>query len=594
MTAPVPAPASVPSPAPAPVPAPGAPAVPTFGAPAPGAAPLQAPAPASASAPASGAPKAAVTLIRLRWVLTFASLKHSPQRIIAAIVSLIVAICLIVGAAVTALRFGDDVMPAATHAGDLLNTIVVLGGAVAMLGVLLLQLMYVGQASAMDPQKFKLFGIDDGRLTRGLFAAGMCGLPAICGMLTLLAFAPIYRGTSALMVVVAVLSAPVTVAVLLAMSKAMISLFSVLADSRRTRSWLYILSMPLCFFAFQLPNILMSSGVKEVTYAKYAVVAAWTPFGAAFQLPFDAGQGRWGLIAARLAIIAVTCWICYRACLWCLHRERTVGGRSTTAQVQRGIGMFARVPDSVPGAISARLATYLRRDPRQLVMYAAPVLVLVAMLLQPEDTRYAVWFAVATGGLVLAALEGNGVSYDGLGFTLEVLSGVRGIDDRRGRVRVHVAIILVYLTLLSIVCVAATGAWTPKTGLDMSVMFWALSVGLGLCAVGVAEVISPVFMYPIAPADRPFSTPQGRAASQALIPLIHMFGSMIVLLPTGLVAMALAMAGVSDAGLPWCVALAALLNGVGVLALGTWLGGIVLDERQLTVLDHLRDFASLQ
>lgn len=84
----------------------------------------------------------------------------------------------------------------------------------------------------------------------------------------------------------------------------------------------------------------------------------------------------------------------------------------------------------------------------------------------------------------------------------------------------------------------------------MSVMFWALSVGLGLCAVGVAEVISPVFMYPIAPADRPFSTPQGRAASQALIPLIHMFGSMIVLLPTGLVAMVLAMAGVSDAGLP--------------------------------------------
>lgn len=128
----------------------------------------------------------------------------------------------------------------------------------------------------------------------------------------------------------------------------------------------------------------------------------------------------------------------------------------------------------------------------------------------------------------------------------------------------------------------------------MSVMFWALSVGLGLCAVGVAEVISPVFMYPIAPADRSFSTPQGRAASQALIPLIHMFGSMIVLLPTGLVAMVLAMAGVSDAGLPWCVALAALLNGVGVLALWTWLGGIVLDERQLTVLDHLRDFASLQ
>lgn len=594
MTAPVPAPASVPSPAPAPVPAPGAPAVPTFGAPAPGAAPLQAPAPASASAPASGAPKAAVTLIRLRWVLTFASLKHSPQRIIAAIVSLIVAICLIVGAAVTALRFGDDVMPAATHAGDLLNTIVVLGGAVAMLGVLLLQLMYVGQASAMDPQKFKLFGIDDGRLTRGLFAAGMCGLPAICGMLTLLAFAPIYRGTSALMVVVAVLSAPVTVAVLLAMSKAMISLFSVLADSRRTRSWLYILSMPLCFFAFQLPNILMSSGVKEVTYAKYAAVAAWTPFGAAFQLPFDAGRGRWGLLVARLAMIAVTCLLCYRACLWCLRRERRVGGRGGAAQMRRGIGIFARVPDSVSGAISARLATYLRRDPRQLVMYAAPVLVLVAMLLQPEGVRNVVWCAPLMGGLMLAAIEGNGVAYDGLGFTLEVLSGVRGIDDRRGRVRVHVVIMLAYLTLLSAVCMVMTGTWRHEASLGMSVMVWALSVGLGLCAIGVAEVISPVFMYPIAPADRPFSTPQGHAASQALIPLMHVFVSMMALLPTVLIAIAIVVTGVEGFGLLLGVVLAALLNGVGVLVLGMWLGGIVLGERQLTVLVHLRDFASLQ
>jgi ABC-2 type transport system permease protein len=30
------------------------------------------------------------------------------------------------------------------------------------------------------------------------------------------------------------------------------------------------------------------------------------------------------------------------------------------------------------------------------------------------------------------------------------------------------------------------------------------------------------------------------------------------------------------------------------LVLGTWLGGIALDERQLKVLEHLRDFASLQ
>ena len=36
--------------------------------------------------------------------------------------------------------------------------------------------------------------------------------------------------------------------------------------------------------------------------------------------------------------------------------------------------------------------------------------------------------------------EGNGLAYDGRGFTLEVLAGVRGWDDRRSRMRVFASI----------------------------------------------------------------------------------------------------------------------------------------------------------
>ena len=66
------------------------------------------------------------------------------------------------------------------------------------------------------------------------------------------------------------------------------------------------------------------------------------------------------------------------------------------------------------------------------------------------------------------------------------------------------------------------------------------------------------------------------------------------MLPTSVVMAALGSAGVNDLQLLWAIAATALLNGVGVLVLGTWLGGIVLDERQLKVLATLRDFASLQ
>ena len=93
--------------------------------------------PGTPSVTPSATPKVAATLIRLRWALTFASLRHSPQRIIAAVVSLVFAVCLVAAAAIVSLRFGGDAMPASTRAGDLLNTSVVLGGAVAMLGVLL-------------------------------------------------------------------------------------------------------------------------------------------------------------------------------------------------------------------------------------------------------------------------------------------------------------------------------------------------------------------------------------------------------------------------------------------------------------------------
>lgn len=559
------------------------------------------PRPQPARPSASGASRSArpagtaLLLIRLRWSLTIAALRHSPQRIVAMVIAVLGAISLVVCAAGGGIALGSRPdMHAGTPAWDTLHTGVVLGGTGAVLGVLLIQLMYVGQASSMDPRKFELFGIPDRALTRGLFAAGLCGIPAISGTLALLAFASAYRRTGGMVVAVALLAAPVAVTVMMAISKAMIALFSMLADSRRARGRIYIISMPVFVLACQLPGVLVGSGADEAVYARYAAVAGWTPFGAVFALPFDVARGAWGAFAARLAIAAVTVALCYWVSLWCLRRQRERGGEGAQVRSCEGIGAFASVPDTASGAISARLATYLRKDPRQLVMYASPVLIMLVMLFEPGDSRDMVWVSVAIGGLMLVALEGDGIAYDGLGFTLEAISGVRGIDDRRGRVRVHVLIVTAYLTVLAVVCALVAGSWESIDGWAESLVFWGIGIGLSFSALGVAEVISPVLMYPIAPPDRPFSTPQGRAATQLLFPLAQMLGSAVLMLPTSLVMAVLGAAGVNDLQMMWAVAGAAVLNGIGVLVLGTWLGGIVLDERQLKVLATLRDFASLQ
>lgn len=537
----------------------------------------------------------ALLLIRLRWTLTIAALRHSPQRIVAMIIAVIGALGLIAAAISGGIALGARPdMTVGAPAWNTLHTGAVLGGAGAILAVLLIQLMYVGQASAMDPRKFELFGIPDRELTRGLFAAGLCGIPAISGTLALLAFASAYRRAGGVVVVVALLAAPIAIVVMLALSKAMIALFSALADSRRARGRIYIISMPVFILACQLPSLLVGSGTSEEAYAKYATIVGWTPFGTIFALPFDAADGAWGLLAARLIIAAITVALCYRVSLWCLNWQRVRGGAGEQVHVRQGIGIFESVPDTKSGAIAARLATYLRKDPRQLVMYAAPVLIMLVMLLEPDGSRDMVWVSVAIGGLMLVALEGDGVAYDGLGFTLEVISGVHGIEDRKGRVGVHVLIVTAYLTVLSVACALISGSWESLNGWSESLAFWGIGLGLGFNALGVAEVISPVLMYPIAPPDRPFSTPQGRAATQMLFPLVQMIGSVLLMLPTAVVMAALGSAGVNDLQLLWVIAATALLNGVGVLALGTWLGGIVLDERQLKVLATLHDFASLQ
>lgn len=41
----------------------------------------------------------------------------------------------------------------------------------------------------------------------------------------------------------------------------------------------------------------------------------------------------------------------------------------------------------------------------------------------------------------MSVVESNGLAYDGRGFTMEVIAGVRGRTDRIGRVRVYVGMV---------------------------------------------------------------------------------------------------------------------------------------------------------
>ena len=123
----------------------------------------------------------------------------------------------------------------------------------------------------------------------------------------------------------------------------------------------------------------------------------------------------------------------------------------------------------------------------------------------------------------MSVVESNGLAYDGRGFTMEVIAGVRGRTDRIGRVRVYVGIMVVYMVLLylaGIVLVGAlTGRWAQPDDLVTGLIFLAVGMGVALSGLGVAEVTSCVLMYPVASMDKPFSAPQGRAMAQGFFPV---------------------------------------------------------------------------
>ena len=551
---------------------------------------------------------AAVTLVRLRWALTWATLRKSAWQTVAYVLAAILAIGAIAGTIAATWAVGS--LPPFVQADDGSAPIIILGqsgivrittvlaGAFATLVIGLFQLTILGEGSTMSPRKFALYGIPDRQLQFGLLLSGLSGLPAITGTIMLVVWSFTYRSMGVITVVASIIAAPLAILTMMSLSKLLIALSTTLITSKRGKSLFYIIVVLLFVFVWQIPNLLMNSGAASQidldTANRAADIMAWTPFGAAFQLPYDVFAGNWLASIARLVILAVTWVACFSICTWCLRHERLTLGAGHEATVSvKGIGVFSHMPDSPSGAISARLFTYLVRDPRQAMLFVMPVFCLIILALQMRTAPGIIWLVPLMSGWLMPIAESNGLSYDGRGFMMQVIAGVSGTTDRLGRVRIYVGIIVAYLLVLFVAIAFISGDWRSGEGLLIGATFTAVGLGVGLCGLGLAEVTSCAFMYPVASLDKPFSAPQGRMVAQGFFPLIYMFGSLLLMFPTGIVAIIL-MVMSELAYSYWLIIPIVIVNGAGVLAAGTWLGGKLMDARMLSIVRTLDSFASLQ
>ncbi|WEV65278.1 ABC transporter permease [Bifidobacterium sp. ESL0764] len=554
------------------------------------------------------------TMVRLKWALTWATMRKSAWQTISFVLTALIALALVVGVGIFAWRFGPDPhVPGDMAPVDAMRFAMVLLGTLLTLMVVMLQAMMIGGGTAMGVRRFALFGIEDKTLQTGLIASSMAGIPAIVGMVALAEWAMAYRRLGAGMVVAALVSAPLAILTICMLGRMVTSLLDALVRTKHGQTVLYIVMFLIFLAIVEIPAMLgggaaggslSENGSVEITAGTEAqiseamrslsdvtAVLSFTPLAAAFALPFDVASGAWGALLCRLVVLAATWVLCFAVGLWCLKHERLMSGSEDSHSATiKGIGAFGWMPDSPSGAVSARLVTYLRHDPRQFMFLLMPLLFAVIMLVTAHGHALAAFPALILAGLFMNFVESNGLAYDGQGFAMQVLAGLKGCDDRRGRVRVYAVFSLVYLALIALVLMVFTGSWANAGDWRQMSVFFGFGVAFDLVGLGVAEVMSCMAIYPVPSIDKPFATPQGRALAQLVMPLLYMLLVVVLVLPSGLMMLV----PFSRFWPFWALGVCAVIDGVVVLAVGTWLGGKLLDRRQLKVLATLDSMATLQ
>ena len=506
-------------------------------------------------------------LLRLKLLLLKNSFRRSPWQLVGVAIGAVYGLGMVV-MLVSGTAYLADVDPA------LANTILVSAVSLITLGWALIPLIAFGVDLTLDPARFTTFTLSRPRLATGLLLSGFIGIP---GLLTLLLFGGQFLAwrhhpaTLAAAVVGGMLGALMC----LALARLTTTSMARLTGSRRFRDIAGILII--------IPLILMgpiigsaAEGIESVLdwLPRVVSVLGFTPLGVFAALPGDLAAEAWGLGVLRLALGLAYLGAVILAWERGLHQSMENPMAAPTNSKSVGMGAFGIFPATPVGAVAARSLTYWLKDPR----YAASIVVVPLM-------PVLIWFTASNSGypqamLVLGPLLGilmafaisADVSYDSTAFSLHLLTGVRGVADRAGRV-VACAVLALPVTLLA--------AILPPVFLDRTDLLPAI-LGISLCGLlaglGVASVASARFTYAVPlPGESPFKTPPGAGARMAIVQLATFTIMFLLLLPALGLLVAQLLTG--NALFGWLALLVGVAEGAVLLVLGIRIGGRWLEAR---------------
>ncbi|WBU38422.1 transporter [Homoserinibacter sp. YIM 151385] len=517
------------------------------------------------------------TLLRLRFLLLRNQLAKHPWQIVAVVLGGLYGLGVLAG--VVAILIGLSAAPI-----ELARTVAVLGGSAVVLGWTVLPALTSGIDQTVDPARLAPFPVPLDRLLLALAVSGILGIPGAVTLLASAATALTWWRQPGIAVVALLCGALATVTAVLG-SRMLVALASRIAIGRRgreARSTLVLI--PLVLLG---PIIVVLTGwIREIedVLPRIAEVLAWTPFGALWAIPSDLAAGQPGRAAAGLAIGLA--WLALVIVLWRWGLARALEQPPQEARSgagREGLGLLGRLPGTPAGAVAARALIYWIRDPRYAQSLVSVPLVPIFVFVYSgfgDDLTPLVWVSPIVAVLLAMSIYTD-VSYDSSAFALHLQTGLRGVDDRLGRVLALAAFAVPVTLLLAVGSVALSGSWWMLPGL------LGIVTGILLSGFGISSIVSATWVFSVpAPGESPFRSKPGAGFSL----MLSTFGTWASVALATLPEVVLAIVGFATGSvvLGWISLLVGLVLGAVVLVLGIRLGGRILDARAPELLTRLR------
>ncbi len=470
---------------------------------------------------------------------------------------------------------------------DVARTVAVLAGAAVLLGWVLGPLLVTGIETTVDARHLAPFPLSRTQVMQALVVTGLTGIPGIVTSLAALATIVLWLRLPAA-AIVAVPCVVIAVLTCVVATRLMATLSAGLGSNRRGREFVGTVVLGLLIMTGPILTgilaLLDRTGDLAARFTQTAAILGWTPIGAAWAVPGDIAAGSWATAILKLTIAAGTLTILWLVWGRALDASVTSPPSQAARAVKPGtLGLFGRMPTGGVGATWARSLTAWLRDPRYLrQLLVIPLFPVLFAFVDGVDGWLFGTSAVLVA-LVLCIAGYTDVSYDGTAFASVLATGIRGRDDRLGRL-LGAASIGVPLTVL----VAVVTAVVSGSAAQLPAVLGA-ALGLLLAGYGVSAVSSALIATPVAEAgDSPFKTVPGQTFVSGLLVFVVLGACLVLGAPSIALSVVSLVAGSALHG--WLSLTVGVVVGVIVIVVGVLVGGRTLDRTGPDLLARIKAF----